>query len=100
MTGVLLSEPGQLAAEAPGKDQSGRKAPWIAQPALRMRQRIAPGASRVSAAVLRAAGPNEPHNESRSGPLRLVLRVAQFHAASGCFARTSGELASSGTVGR
>ncbi len=75
MTGVLLSEPGQLAAEAPGKDQSGRKAPWIAQPALRMRQRIAPGASRVSAAVVRAAGPNEPHNESCSGPLRLVLRV-------------------------
>ena len=56
-TGVLLSEPGQ----SPGKDRSGRKAPWIAQPALRMRERIAPGASRVSAAVLRAAGPNEPH---------------------------------------
>jgi hypothetical protein len=70
-TGVLLSEPGQ----SPGKDRSGRKAPWIAQPALRMRERIAPGASRVSAAVLRAAGPNEPHNESCSGPLRLVLRV-------------------------
>jgi hypothetical protein len=31
-TGVLLSEPGQFAAEAPRNDRSGRKAPWITEP--------------------------------------------------------------------